>query len=410
MMSVEAAREIIRRCRVLAACSDEPGFTTRTFLSNSMRVVLVKMTTWMSAAGMHVSVDAAGNLRGVYAGATADARRLLIGSHLDTVPHAGAFDGVLGVVMGLSLVESLQGTRLPFSIEVIGFSEEEGVRFGVPFIGSRAVVGELDRSLLAARDAEGVTVEQAIRNFGLDPSRIADARTDANPLGYLEFHIEQGPILEAANRPLAVVDRITGRSSGEVTFVGAAGHSGTTPMNIRQDAVAGAAEWIGCVESHAHGTKGLVATIGRIDADPGAANVIAGRCHVTLDVRHADDRVRAAAVERFRVAAHEIGARRRLQVEWAPRLDQPSAEMDPQLVAMLARALEAAGAPTTVMLSGAGHDAMVLAPHMPAAMLFIRTPGGISHHPAESVDERDVAIAFAAGTNFLNQLAASIGV
>jgi allantoate deiminase len=409
-MSVEAAREVIRRCRVLAACSDEPGFTTRTFLSNAMRVVLVKITTWMSAAGMNVSVDAAGNLRGVYQGDSPDARRLLVGSHLDTVPHAGAFDGVLGVVMGLSLVESFHGRRLPFSIEVIGFSEEEGVRFGVPFIGSRAIVGELDRTLLAARDAEGVTVAQAIRNFGLDPSHLADARTDANPLGYLEFHIEQGPVLEVAGRPLAVVDRINGRSSVDVTFIGAAGHSGTTPMNSRQDAVVGVAEWIGCVEAHALGTKGLVATTGRIDADPGAANVIAGRCRVTLDVRHADDRVRVAAVERLRVAAHEIGARRRLQVEWLPRLDQPGTEMDPQLVAMLARALDAVGAPPTVMSSGAGHDAMIVAPHMPAAMLFIRTPGGISHHPAESVDESDVAIALAAGLNFLDQLATSINV
>ena len=408
-MNVEAAREVIRRCRVLAACSDEAGFTTRTFLSDSMRVVLVKMTTWMSAAGMDVSVDAAGNLRGVYQAASTDARRLLIGSHLDTVPHAGAFDGVLGVVMGLSLVESLHGRRLPFGIEVIGFSEEEGVRFGVPFIGSRAIVGELDKPLLAVRDSDGVTVAQAISKFGLDPSRMADARTDANPLGYLEFHIEQGPVLESAGRPLAVVNRINGRSSADVTFAGAAGHAGTTPMNSRQDAVAGAAEWIGCVEAQARGTKGLFATTGRIDAEPGAANVIAGRCFVTLDVRHGDDSVRIAAVERLRLAAQEIGARRRLQVEWSPRLDQSSTEMDPQLVAMLVRALEAAGAPKTVMSSGAGHDAMVLAPHMPAAMLFIRTPGGISHHPAEAVDEGDVAMALAAGTNFLTQLAASIG-
>jgi allantoate deiminase len=407
-MDIEAAREVIRRCHALAACSDEPGFTTRTFLSDSMRAVLVKMTMWMNAAGMKASVDPAGNLRGVYEGASTDARRLLIGSHLDTVPHAGAFDGVLGVVMGLSLVESLHGRRLPFSIEVIGFSEEEGVRFGVPFIGSRALIGELNKTLLAARDADGVTVVQAIRNFGLDPSRLADARTDANPLGYFEFHIEQGPVLEAAGRPLAVVDRISGRTAADVTFVGAAGHAGTTPMNSRHDAIAAAAEWIGCVETHALGTKGLVATTGRIDAEPGAANVIAGRCRVTLDLRHADDKIRTAAVERIRLAAQEIGARRGLQIEWSPRMDQSGAAMDPELAAMLVRALEAAGAPPTVMSSGAGHDAMVLAPHMPAAMLFIRTPGGISHHPSESVDANDVALALTAGMHFLNELAASI--
>ena len=409
-MSVDAAREVIRRCRMLAACSDEPGFTTRTFLSDSMRKVHGMMGVWMTAAGMDVRVDPAGNLRGVYAGASTDARRLLVGSHLDTVPHAGAFDGVLGVVMGLSLVESLHGQRLPYGIEVIGFSDEEGVRFGVPFIGSRALVGELDVSLLAVQDPDGVSVAQAIRNFKLDPSRMVDARADANPLGYLEFHIEQGPLLESADCPVAVVDRISGRTATDVTFAGAAGHAGTTPMSGRRDAVAGAAEWIGCVEALARGTKGLLATNGRIDAEPGAANVIAGRCRVTLDVRHADDTIRAAAVERLRLEAEEIGARRRLQVEWTLRLDQAAAPMDPQLVAVLGRALEAAGAPMTVMSSGAGHDAMVLAAYMPAAMLFIRTPGGISHHPDESVNEGDVACALATGMNFLNELAASISV
>jgi len=409
-MSVESAREVIRRCRMLAACSDDPGFTTRTFLSDSMRKVHGMLGVWMTAAGMDVRVDPAGNLRGVYAGASTDARRLLVGSHLDTVPHAGAFDGVLGVVIGVSLVEALHGTRLPYGIEVIGFSDEEGVRFGVPFIGSRALVGELDASLLAVQDPDGVSVAQAIRNFKLDPSRMADARADANPLGYVEFHIEQGPLLESADCPVAVVDRISGRTATDVTFVGAAGHAGTTPMSGRRDAVAGAAEWIGCVEALACGTKGLLATNGRIDAEPGAANVIAGRCRLTLDVRHSDDTIRAAAVERLRLEAEEIGARRRLQVEWTLRLDQSAAPMDPQLVAVLARALEAAGAPMTVMSSGAGHDAMVLAAYMPAAMLFIRTPGGISHHPDESVNEGDVAFALATGMNFLNELAASISV
>jgi len=409
-MSVESAREVIRRCRMLAACSDDPGFTTRTFLSDSMRKVHGMLGVWMTAAGMDVRVDPAGNLRGVYAGASTDARRLLVGSHLDTVPHAGAFDGVLGVVIGVSLVEALHGTRLPYGIEVIGFSDEEGVRFGVPFIGSRALVGELDASLLAVQDPDGVSVAQAIRNFKLDPSRMADARADANPLGYVEFHIEQGPLLESADCPVAVVDRISGRTATDVTFVGAAGHAGTTPMSGRRDAVAGAAEWIGCVEALACGTKGLLATNGRIDAEPGAANVIAGRCRLTLDVRHSNDTIRAAAVERLRLEAEEIGARRRLQVEWTLRLDQSAAPMDPQLVAVLARALEAAGAPMTVMSSGAGHDAMVLAAYMPAAMLFIRTPGGISHHPDESVNEGDVAFALATGMNFLNELAASISV
>jgi allantoate deiminase len=406
-MPLEIAREVIGRCRVLATYSDEPGFTTRTFLAESMRKVHADLSDWMTAAGMDVRIDAAGNLRGIYAGAH-DTRRLLIGSHLDTVPHAGAFDGVLGVVMGVSLVESLKGRRLPFSVEVIGFSEEEGVRFGVPFIGSRAIVGELDETLLARRDSHGISIAQAIRGFGLDPSHIDDARAAANALGYLEFHIEQGPVLEVADRPVAVVDRISGRSYADVTFVGTAGHAGTVPMNNRRDAVAGAAEWIGCVEAHARGTNGVVATVGRIEADPGAANVIAGSCRVSLDVRHADDGVRATAVDRIESAAREIAARRRLHVEWSSRLDQPSRAMNASFVEMLSRGVEQAGAQPMTMASGAGHDAMVLASHMPTAMLFIRTPGGVSHHPDESVDERDVALALAAGMNFLAELSASI--
>jgi allantoate deiminase len=408
-MDVNAARQVITRCRVLATYSDEPGFTTRTFLSDSMRKVHGEMSAWMHAAGMTVRVDAAGNLRGVYAGASSGSRTLLVGSHLDTIPHAGAFDGILGVVIGVSLVESLQGRRLPFNIEVIGFSEEEGVRFGVPFIGSRAVVGAVDHALLEVTDAGGTCVAQAIRNFGLDPSCMADARA-TNPLGYIEFHIEQGPVLEAANLPLAVVDRINGRTYTEVIFAGAAGHAGTTPMNSRRDALAGAAEWIGCVETYARGTAGLVATSGRIEADPGAPNVISGHCRVSLDLRHADDRIRTEAAERLRAAALEIAARRGLKVEWSPRLDQRSTVMDSSFVAMVGGAIERAGAQRMVMSSGAGHDAMILAPHMPAAMLFIRTPKGTSHHPDESVDEGDVAIALAAGLSFLDQLAASSSV
>jgi allantoate deiminase len=399
------AREVISRCRILATCSDEPGYTTRTFLSGSMRTVHAQVSRWMTDAGMSVRVDAAGNIRGVHAGTTDGARRLYVGSHLDTVPHAGAFDGVLGVMMGVSLVESLRGRRLPFSIEVIGFSEEEGVRFGIPFIGSRALVGDVDAALFAATDPSGRSIAQAIGDFGLDVSRMADARAASNPLGYLEFHIEQGPVLDDLRQPVAVVDRIVGRSYADVTFAGSAGHAGTTPMNARRDAVTGAAEWIGCVEAQARQRNGLVATTGRIDAVPGAANVIAGSCRITLDVRHGDDGTRTAAVDRLRSAAREIAARRGLSVEWSPRFDHAATAMHPAFVGMLTRAVERAGAPATTISSGAGHDAMILAPHMPSGMLFVRSPGGLSHHPDEAVIEGDVAMALAAGANLLDELA-----
>jgi len=351
---------------------------------------------------MTVHVDAAGNIRGVYAAASGNGRRLFIGSHLDTVPHAGAFDGVLGVVMGIALVESLRGQPLPFSIEVVGFSEEEGVRFGVPFIGSRALVGDVDQTLLAAKDASGLSVGESIAAFGLDVSRIGDARAAAHALGYLEFHIEQGPVLDQLHQPIAVVDCIVGRTYADATFIGAAGHAGTTPMNARRDAVTAAAEWIGRVEASAQQTSGLVATTGRIEAQPGAANVIAGDCRVTLDVRHADDAVRSAAVRQLHDAAEAVAAHRGLTLDWVTRFDHASVAMDAELVARLTRAVERAGVKPFVMPSGAGHDAMILAAHMPAAMLFIRTPGGISHHPDESVMPGDVAIALAAAADFLH--------
>jgi allantoate deiminase len=228
----EIAREAVRRCRILATCSDEPGCTTRTFLSDSMHAVHAHISRWMRAAGLSVEIDAVGNIRGVYGGTSGNARRLLIGSHLDTVPCAGAFDGVLGVVMGIALVESLRDRRLPVAVEVVGFSEEEGVRFGIPFIGSRALVGSVDAPLLAAKDGSGMSVAQAIGKFGLDVSRLAEARVSPNAVGFLEFHIEQGPILDQLNQPLAVVERIVGRTYVDVTFIGAAGHAGTTPMKV----------------------------------------------------------------------------------------------------------------------------------------------------------------------------------
>ena len=408
-MYAEMARNLVGRCRLIAACSDEPGHTTRTFLSDSMRTVHADLSAWMTQAGMQVTIDAVGNLRGVYPGAPGSRRRLFIGSHLDTVPHAGAFDGVLGVVAGIALVESLHGRRLPFGLEVIGFSEEEGVRFGIPFIGSRALIGDVDAQLLDAKDSSGISVADAIRHFNLDVARVADARVVSKPVGYVEIHIEQGPVLDNLGQPVAVVDHIVGRTYADVTFVGSAGHAGTTPMNARRDAVTAAAEWIGCVEARATQTDGLVATTGRIDATPGAANVIAGRCRVTLDLRHGDDATRVATVEQLRSAAYDIALRRGLTVEWVVRFDHPAVAMDRSLVAMLQRAVERTGTPSRLMASGAGHDAMILAPHMPAAMLFVRSPGGLSHHPDECVNEEDVAVALEAGAIFLDELAAGSG-
>ena len=390
------AGEIIARCHALAQSTEEPGFTTRTFLSPPMREVHAQVGQWMEAAGMSVRVDAAGNIRGSYDGMAAGGPRLYLGSHLDTVPRAGAFDGILGVVLAIALVERIGGRRLPFAIEVVGFSEEEGVRYGVPFIGSRAMIGDLDEALLAR-------IEGAIREFGLDPAEIGAARIDGNAVGYFEFHIEQGPVLESLDLSLGVVEAIAGQSRIEVTFRGEANHA-ALPMVFRRDALAGAAEWIALVEREALATAGLVATVGRMESEPGATNVIAGTVRASLDVRHRDDAVRHRAQNCMLEGARELAGRRGIQFASDCRMDRAAVKMDATLAAALERAAAAAGHPVHRMVSGAGHDAMIMAACMPAAMLFLRSPGGISHHPDEAVREQDVAAALEVGLRFVEQL------
>ena len=400
---VAHARAVIRTCRELALCTEEAGVTTRTFLSAPMRDVHARLSAWMERAGMDVGVDAAGNLRGVY-GTSARGPRLLIGSHLDTVPCAGAFDGILGVAVGVALVDVLEGRPWPFPIEVIGFSEEEGVRFSAPFIGSRAIVGTLDADLLGRRDARGISVREAIGAFGLDAALLPAARVES-PLGYVEFHIEQGPVLDTLGLPLGLVTLVVGQTRASVTFTGSANHAGTTPMAQRRDALAAAAEWIAVVEAEASRVADVVATVGRLEVEPGAANVVPGRVVATLDVRHARDEARRATAKRLLAAAASIGERRGIHVSADVHLDQRSVPMDEGLVERVAGAVERAGHVAHRMTSGAGHDAMILAPHMPAAMLFVRSPGGISHHADETVDEADVAAALAAGRELLDDLA-----
>jgi len=371
-----------------------------------MHEVHARLRDWMEQAGMTVSVDAVGNVRGCYAARQPSAPRLFIGSHLDTVPRAGAYDGILGVVLGVALVDLLNSRRLKFHIEVVGFSEEEGLRFGVPFIGSRTFIGDIDDELLGRRDAKGITVTDAIRAFGLDPSQIGAAEAGRDALAYFEFHIEQGPVLEDLGLPLGVVEGIAGQSRFSVVFEGQANHAGTTPMHLRRDALAGAAEWISAVEQEARGTGGLVATVGRLEAEPGAGNVIPGLVRTTLDVRHADDATRKPAIERLRHHAGEIAARRGLSVYWKHLLDQAGVKMDASLSRLLERAVDASAYPVHRMTSGAGHDAMIVARRMPTAMLFLRSPGGISHHSRETVLAEDVEAALVTGMRFLDEMEA----
>jgi allantoate deiminase len=380
----ELAREAIRRCRLLAACTEHPGHITRTFLSPPMHEAHHLVRAWMEGAGMEVRVDAAGNLRGLYGSGT----RLLTGSHLDTVPDAGAFDGILGVMLGIALVEC----HPPCAVEVVAFSDAEGARFGMPFLGSLATIGT------PVMDAP---VLDAIRAFGLDPALLPEAALGSDVRGFLEIHIEQGPELAGVKRPLGAVETIGGQSRAAVRFTGKANHAATTSMDARRDALAAAAEWIVSVEALARTTRGLMATVGLVDVEHGAANVIPGAVRATADVRHARDAVRIEAMRHLRAQAHSIAQARQIECDWRALCDQTTTPMDHAMVEALGAAIRSAGFADHRMLSHASHDAMILARKAPAAMLFVRTPNGVSHHPDETVLAEDVEAALKVGMKFL---------
>jgi allantoate deiminase len=400
----DRAARVIARCREIAACTEVPGEITRLFLTPPMHTVHALLRGWMETAGMTVHIDAIGNLQALWPGQTANSPRLLIGSHLDTVPNAGAFDGVLGVVLGIAIVEELQGQHLPFAIEIIGFSEEEGVRFSKPFLGSLALIGKLDAEALARTDRNSISIRYAIETFGLDPAQLPAAVLSDDSFAYIEFHIEQGPVLESENASLGIVEALVGQTRMEFIFTGQSNHAGTTPMHLRHDAMSAAADWIVAVENYASSHEDLVATVGRVEVSPGAGNVIAGRVSASLDVRHANDAVRQASIVAILQFAEAAAAKRGVQLTAHTQLEQPAVPLNPRLTTMLQNAAAQAGFPSRRMTSGAGHDAMILAPVIPSTMLFLRSPRGLSHHPDESVRPEDVEAALATAMEFLTQL------
>jgi len=399
------AAKIISRCRELAGISDTPGETSRLFLTPATRDAHTLLTWWMRQTGLEARTDDSGSLRALRRSANPDAPTLLLFSHIDTVPDAGAFDGPLGVILALAAIEELHNTPLPFHIELIAFAEEEGARFGFPFLSSLAATGQLTPEHLARTDIEGISVAQAIRDFGLNPDRIAETcLLPANTFAALEVHIEQGPVLEADDASLAVVEAIVGQSRFQLTFEGHANHAGTTPMSLRHDALVAAAQWIVEVERYASSYTQLVATVGHVDAFPGASNIVPGKVHATLDVRHPRDESRHAAVAHLLTKAESAGGLRGVTVHARLQSEQKAVPMDHALVQHLHQAAGRAGFATRSMFSGAGHDAMILAPHVPTAMLFVRSPGGLSHHPNETVRKEDVEAALDTVLNFLLHL------
>jgi allantoate deiminase len=390
--SMTYAAAVLARCDELAAFSEEPGRLTRRFATPALRQAGERVREWMQAAGMAVRRDAIGNLVGRLG--DGDGRTLLVGSHLDTVRDAGRYDGMLGVLVAIACLERLrdQGRPLPYTVEVLAFADEEGVRYGTGYLGSSVVAGCFDSADLERRDSDGVTLADAVRAFGGDPEALANAgRERADLIGYYEVHIEQGPVLEAAGAPLGIVSAIAGQSRARVAFTGEAGHAGTVPMALRRDALCAAAEFVTAVE----------ATVGELEVHGGASNVIPGRVVLSLDVRHAGDSVRDSVVAQLSKRADAIAGARAVVVEWDVLQETRAVDCSSGLTELVTEAVAASGRPVVRLASGAGHDAVMLSTIAPIAMLFVRCAGGVSHNPAESVTTEDVAAAIDVTTKFL---------
>jgi allantoate deiminase len=408
----DSARLVMERCDILGAISEEPDRLTRRYGTEEMRQANAAVAEWMRAAGMRTRSDAVGNLIGRYEGATPDAKTFLLGSHLDTVRDAGKYDGPLGVMVALACVERLRarGERLAFALEVHAFADEEGLRYRTLYLGSTVVAGIFDPAALTREDADGIPLAEAIRAFGGDPDHLSEsARRPDDLLGYAEVHIEQGPVLEQRGYPVGVVSAIQGQSGVGIEFIGEAGHAGTVPMAMRHDALTAAAEFTLAVESLGQQTPGLVATVGRFQAAPGASNVIPGFAELSLDVRHAENNVRLDAVDQLRAQAETIAQRRGVQLDWRAGKGQASVVCSPHLMNDFARAVAEVGYPDMTLPSGAGHDAAIMSQITEIAMLFVRCARGISHSPAEAVAAEDVAVAIEVTERFLSLLAKDTG-
>ncbi len=380
---------------MLARNTDEPGRLTRLYLSNAHRNAIQMVTDWMRSAGMSARTDAAANVVGRYEGLTPNAPVLLIGSHIDTVRNAGKYDGNFGVIVGIAAVADLnrRGVRLPFAIEVIAFGDEEGVRFPSTLSGSKAIAGRFDPACLSERDSAGMTRFEWLEALGCHPEDIRDcARDPRKVIGYLEVHIEQGPVLEANNLPVGIVTAINGCSRGEIAVKGFAGHSGTLPMNMRHDALTAAAEMVLAVESRGAAEPGLVATVGTIGVVGGAVNVVPGEVRASLDVRSHSDGLRHKAVEDIRTLVEGIANQRGVSATTTTPYDAPATPCDLGFRARLAAAVTAEGVTPFELGSGAGHDAMAFRGLWPIAMLFVRCYKGISHNPAEYATPEDMAL------------------
>jgi allantoate deiminase len=407
-MGHSSAEAAMKRLDILGAISEEPDRLTRQFAGEAMKRAHDLVAEWMREAGMMVRHDNIGNLRGRYDSDPTGKPTLIIGSHLDTVRDAGRYDGPLGVMVAIAAVQRLHDLekRMPFAIEVIAFADEEGLRFSSTYLGSRAVAGTFDTADLDRTDDDGVTMAEAIGTFGGDPARIGEDRWQGGKLlGYVEIHIEQGPVLEGLRLPVGVVTAIAGQARFRITFTGSAGHAGTVPMRGRRDALAAAAEFVLAVEAEGASHEGLVATVGQLSVYPGASNVIPGEAALSLDVRHPDERARIESTRQILERAREIASRRGVETATQLLSENSSVPCSASLQSLLAKAIEAGGLAPIHLASGAGHDAVPMSELTDVAMLFVRCKGGVSHNPAESVTAEDVSVSIDVLSRFLELLA-----
>jgi len=385
--------EIVGRIDKLAAISETPEHLARIFLTKEHRAAADLILDWMRSAGMRAHLDAIGNVCGRYEGERPGLPCLMLGSHYDTVRDAGKWDGPLGLITAISCVADLhkRGRRLPFAIEVIGFADEEGVRFASTLLGSRAVAGTFVESVLGTRDAAGISMRDALTQFGLDPHHIgAAARVRSELLAYIELHIEQGPVLEAQNLSVGVVTAIAGATRLAANLTGMAGHAGTVPMRLRRDALAGAAECIVAIEDFCKTDEGgLVGTVGYIHAAPGATNVIPGQVSFTMDIRASTDAHRKLAVADIVRQIEAIAKRRNLSLQLDVTHENRTVPCAPWLRAQVAEAIASEGFRVFELPSGAGHDGMAMIDIADVGMIFVRCRGGVSHHPDEHVELAD---------------------
>ena len=399
--------KIAARLDELAAISDEPERLTRLYLGPAHRKAADLVSRWMRDAGMAVRIDSTGNVVGRYRGQDPGPATLMLGSHIDTVRDAGRFDGALGVITAIEVVGAAAkaGKRYPFAIEVIAFGDEEGVRFPSTLSGAKALAGRFDAKSLDEIGEDGVSRRQALLAFGCDPLRLSEeALSPEHALGYVEVHIEQGPVLEQEGLPVGIVTAIDGVTRGVVNVEGIAGHAGTVPMTMRKDALAAAAEMLLAVENRARARPNLVATVGKLDLPGAAANTIPGGARFTLDIRSPADQERLDAVSDVKALVAAIARRRGVAATFTVRHEVPAAVCDARLSGELAAAIEAMGLIARLLPSGAGHDAMAFDKVIPFAMLFVRCRGGVSHNPAEFAAPDDIDLAARVLAGFLDRI------